>query len=74
MLQYTLPISDPSWGNRKFSESRFKSMWETRDDDTLKGKILLIIPENKSLAQMHSGFFKSPEINTTAIQLLTLRK
>ena len=67
-------LGDPSWGNRKFSESRFKSMWETRDDDTLKGKILLIIPEDKSLAQMHSGFFKSPEVNTTAIQLLTLRK
>ena len=67
-------LGDPSWGNRKFSESRFKSMWETRNDDTLKGKILLIIPENKLLAQMHSDFFKSPEVNTTAIQLLTLRK
>jgi len=67
-------LGDPSWGNRKFSESRFKSMWETRDDDTLKGKILLIIPEDKSLAQIHSDFFKSPEVNTTAIQLLTLRK
>ena len=67
-------LGDPSWGNRRFSESRFKSMWETRDDDTLKGKMLLIIPEDKSLAQMHSDFFKSPEVNTTAIQLLTLRK
>ena len=67
-------LGDPSWGNRKFSESRFKSMWETRDDDTLKGKILLIISEDESLAQLHQDFFKSPEINTTAIQLLTFRK
>ena len=67
-------LGDPSWGNRKLSESQFKSIWETRDDDTLKGKILLIIPEDKSFTPMHSDFFTSPEINTTAIQILTLRQ
>lgn len=67
-------LGDPSWGNRKFSESRFKSMWETRDDKNLKGKILLIIPENKSLAELDKDFFKPPKNNTTAIELLTLRR
>ena len=67
-------LGDPLWGNRKFSKWQFKSMWETRDDDILKGSILLIVPENKSLAQMHSDFFIPPETNTIAIQLLTLRR
>jgi predicted double-glycine peptidase len=67
-------LGDPSWGNRKFSETRFKSIWETRDSDTLKGKILLIIPEDQSLAKINNDFFKLPSINNTAIQLLTLRK
>ncbi len=67
-------LGDPSWGNRKLSESQFKSIWETRDNDTLKGKILLIIPEDKSFTQMYLDFFTSPEINTTAIHILTLRE
>ncbi len=51
-------------------------MWHTRDDNnnTFKGKVLLIIPEDKSLVELHSDFFKRPESNTTAIELLTLRK
>ena len=69
-----LKLGDPSWGNRKFSKWQFKSMWETRDDDILKGRILLIVTKNKSLAQIHSDFFIPPETNTIAIQLLTLKK
>ncbi len=67
-------LGDPSWGNRTFSASRFKSMWEMRDDENLKGKILLIIPENKSLAKLNKDFFKPPKINSTATHLLTLRR
>lgn len=66
-------LGDPSWGNRKFSENQFRAMWETREETALKGKILLIIPEDKSLAQLNRAFFKPPASNTTAIQLLTLR-
>jgi len=67
-------LGDPSWGNRRFSESQFRAMWETREEAALKGKILLLIPEDKPLAQLNKDFFKPPEINTTAIQLLTLRR
>ncbi|MEL6748919.1 MAG: C39 family peptidase [Pseudomonadota bacterium] len=67
-------LGDPSWGNRKVSENHFKSMWETRDAENLKGKILLIIPENKSLAKIDKNFFKPPKKNITAIELLTLRR
>lgn len=65
-------LGDPSWGNRKFTEYQFKTMWETRNDEKLKGKILLIIPQDKSLANLNKEFFYSPVINSIAIELLTL--
>jgi len=34
----TVLLGDPSWGNRKFTQHQFLSMWETRDDDQLKEK------------------------------------
>ena len=54
--QNTVWLGDPSWGNRNFSEKQFKSMWETRDHQTLKGKILMILPENRSLAWTNKIF------------------
>ena len=66
-------LGDPSWGNMKFSEQQFKAMWETREDKNLKGKILLIIPANKNLTSLNREFFHPPEINKTAIRLLTNR-
>ena len=66
-------LGDPSWDNRKFTEYQFKNMWETRNDEKLKGKFLLIIPQDKSLASLNKEFFHSPVINSIAIELLTLR-
>jgi predicted double-glycine peptidase len=66
-------LGDPSWGNRKLSEQQFKAMWETREDNDLKGKLLLIIPANKSTASLNKDFFHPPIVNKTAIQLLTNR-
>lgn len=66
-------LGDPSLGNRKFTEHQFKMLWETRNDPQLKGKILLIIPKNKSDVSMHNHFFSAPTINKTATELLTLR-
>ncbi len=70
----TVWLGDPSWGNRKFSRYQFNDMWETRDDEKLKGKILLIIPQDKSTANLNKDFFYPPEINNTAIELLTIRR
>ncbi len=67
-------LGDPSWGNRKFSEHQFKKMWETRDEEKLKGKILLIIPQDKSTSSIDKEFFRPPKVNTTAIELLTIRR
>ncbi len=67
-------LGDPSWGNRKFTESHFKSMWETRNEDNLKGKILLIIPKDKSTSIQGKDFFGSPQVNHMAVDLLKLRR
>ena len=64
-------LADPSWGNRKFSERRFKAMWESRDDHNLKGKILMIVPKNKKMA-LNNSFFVSPRQNNTGIKLLAI--
>lgn len=41
-------ISDPSLGQRTLSIHQFKEMWETRADDHLKGKVLVILPKEQS--------------------------
>lgn len=66
-------LGDPSWGNRKFSEQQFEAMWETREDNELKGKLLLIIPVDKSTASLNQDFFHPPTVNKMAIQLLINR-
>ena len=63
-------LGDPSWGNRKFTEQQFKAMWEISEE---KGKLLLIIPVDKSLASINHDFFQPPTINKTAIELLKNR-
>ena len=67
-------LGDPSWGNRLFSQSQFKAMWETRDSATLTGKILLITPQASSAASVNHAFFQPPRANATAVRLLTLRR
>ncbi len=37
-------LGDSLWGNRHFTEYQFRAMWETREDEELKGKILLVLP------------------------------
>ena len=49
-------LADSSWGNRKLSEYQFKKMWEVSDND-LKGKALLIIPEDRTKADISNDFF-----------------
>lgn len=64
-------LGDPSWGNRLFSEQQFRAMWETRKEQNLKGKILLIIPKDTVPTSLHREFYRRPVINKTAIELLT---
>ena len=66
-------LGDPSWGNRKFSAEQFKAMWQTRDDAKMKGKILLVMPEDTKTASIDQAFFKPPKTNHVSMDLLTIR-
>jgi len=55
-------LSDPSWGNRKFSESQFKAMWKVNSAQNLRGEILLIFPKDKHRVEINEDFFKPPKV------------
>lgn len=62
-------ISDPSLGQRTLSKYQFQEMWETRTDDHLKGKILVILPkEQPSNPNFFTKEVKQP--TTQAIKFL----
>lgn len=67
-------LADPSWGNRIFSKAQFLAMWETRDDEKLKGKILLVLPQKADVFMPRSEFFAPPTSSSLAIEILTDRR
>ncbi len=67
----TVLLGDPSWGNRKFTKHQFLSMWETRNDDEFKGKILLILPDGVDTDAIRREFFGLPNQSNLAVELLT---
>lgn len=67
-------LADPSWGNRIFSKAQFLAMWETREDEKLKGKILLVLPQKAGAVTQHANFFAPPQPNSLAIEILTDRR
>ena len=67
-------LADPSWGNRIYSKAQFMAMWETRDDEKLKGKILLVLPQKAGMFTQHADFFSPPEPNNLAIESLVDRR
>ncbi len=67
-------LADPSWGNRIFSKAQFLTMWETRDDEKLKGKVLLILPQNLQTIQGRSDYFLPPSPNLLPIEVLVSQR
>lgn len=65
-------LADPSWGNRIVSKQQFLAMWETRDDDNLKGKILLLMPQYPEVIKQHQDFFSPPASRRLSLETLTL--
>lgn len=55
-------IADPSLGSRILSTEQFKEMWETRSDDNLKGKILVIFPtvDSPTNTSFFTKYIKQP--------------
>jgi hypothetical protein len=71
----TVFLADPSWGNVRFTWSHFLEMWETREDEKEKGKILLIVPISTKMAQIQANkeFFSKENINFFDTEVLLFR-
>jgi uncharacterized protein len=67
-------LADPSLGNRIFSKSQFLAMWETRDDEKLKGKILLILPQDSKKTASIPDFFVPPTPSSLPVDMLISRR
>jgi len=67
-------LGDPSWGNRRFSRQQFLAMWETRQGNELKGKILLLLPVEETKSPVDTTFFRVPMNNAVPEILLGLRR
>lgn len=65
-------IGDPSWGNRVLTKARFLEMWQTREDEILKGKILLIQPAQSG--PLKAGAFDKPKPLSLPNALITQRQ
>lgn len=74
--QHAVRLADPSWGNRHFSKAQFLQMWHTRDDPTLKGKVLLVLPAGTQTAPPagHADFFARPQRPILPEELLLIRQ
>jgi hypothetical protein len=48
-------------------------MWETRDGEALKGKILLLLPDGMDQGLINTAFFGADEPNPLALERLVLR-
>lgn len=71
----TVFLADPSWGNVRYTWSHFLSMWETREDERGKGKILLIVPSTAQTSQIqkNEAFFSRENINFFDTERLLIR-
>lgn len=66
-------LGDPSWGNRRFTKHQFLNMWETRLDEELKGKMLLLLPDGIEVATIDRSFFDPGAPSTLSKEMLILR-
>lgn len=54
-------LADPSFGNIKVSHSRFAEMFYSRDDQKLRGKMLVFVPSDQEEIKINEEFMKIPE-------------
>lgn len=70
----SVTLADPSWGNRRFTRHQFLSMWETREDAALKGKVLLLLPDGVDQTAITPEFFGPVAANPLLEDGLILRR
>ncbi|HEB57204.1 MAG TPA: peptidase C39 [Gammaproteobacteria bacterium] len=69
----SVTLGDPSWGNRRFTKHQFLKMWETRSNENLKGKVLLILPDGIDITTVDRSFFGAAKPNRISKEILILR-
>ncbi len=69
----SVQLADSSWGNRRFTRQQFLDMWETREGEALKGKILLLLPDGMDQNSINTAFFGADAHNPLALERLVLR-
>ena len=69
----SVTLGDPSWGNRRFTRHQFLKMWETRSNENLKGKVLLLLPDGIDNAMVDRSFFGAAKSNRISKEILILR-
>lgn len=68
-------VADPSWGNRQLTAHQFRRMWEAPDTDgTMRGRILLILPNDVNMAEIDRTFFAEPEGWSLTLQTIPLSR
>jgi predicted double-glycine peptidase len=66
-------LADPSWGNRQLTAHQFRRMWEAQDKDgTMRGRILLILPQNVDMARVDQTYFAQPKGWSLTLQSIAL--
>lgn len=65
-------LADPSLGNRTLTHAQFLDLWQTRDDATLKGRVLAVLPHGQTAPA--DDFYAPPETSPLPYELLTLRR
>ena len=68
-------LADPSWGNRQLTAHQFRRMWEAPDTDgKMRGRILLILPQDVNMAEIDQTFFAEPEGWSLTLQTIPLSR
>ncbi|MFN3314423.1 MAG: C39 family peptidase [Hyphomonas sp.] len=68
-------VADPSWGNRHLTAHQFRRMWEAPDTDgKMRGRILLILPEDVNMAEIDRTFFAEPKGWSLTLQTIPLSR
>lgn len=67
-------LADPSLGNRTLTRRQFRDMWETRSKKGFEGKMLAVLPLDKSKQQTDKGFFAASGFSPLALERLVWQK
>jgi hypothetical protein len=68
-------VADPSWGNRQLTAHQFRRMWEAPDTDgTMRGRILLILPQDVNMTEIDRTFFAEPQGWSLTLQTIPLSR